>query len=301
MATNVYTTDYTVAAVRRRGLIPSTGRLTTADLIGFVNDATQDYIAPLLMASKEGFLHVTEHTAISGSEYAMPKRASSERLVRIALVNSTSASPNDEYVLNRVETHRRDQGGEGFELVDNTIVLRNVPTYSYLRVVYFCEPNRLVPLADACKVSSFTSTTVTVDDIPSTFSTSEPVDFISGTAGFRWKAIDKTPTNVNQGTNVLTFAAGVIPSTLAAGDYIALAGETPIVQIPKTLRPLVEQSAVCLALEALGDGRLAASQKTLMDMEQRLVPTLSPRVTGAPRVIINRFSGARRRLPYPFR
>lgn len=301
MATNVYTSDYSVAAVRRRGLIPSTGRVAEADILGFLNDATQDYIVPLLLASREGFLHATEHTAFSSAQtdYAFPKRAASERLVRVALVSATTDDPEDEYPLMRIETSRREEGDEGFEIVDNTIVLRNAPTgYSYLRVVYFCAPNRLVTLSECRRVTAKTSTTVTIDSsAPSTFTTSEPLDFIAGTPGFRWRAIDKTPSNVSGTT--LTFASSDIPSTLAVGDYVALAGQTPIAQVPFTLRPLLEQRAVCLALEALGDGRLPNAQKTLADMEKRLVPTLAPRVTGAPRVV--RLGLTPRRLPNAFR
>lgn len=299
MATNVHTSDYSVAAVRRRGLIASSGKLTTDDLIGFLNDATQDYVVPLLMSAREGFLLAKEDTAISGTEYAMPRRASAERLYRVLLWNSES----DNYPLTRVETARKgDQ--EGFELVDNTIVLLNAPSgYTSLRVEYYRMPNRLVLLTAAGKVTAKTSTTVTLDTLPSTFSTSEPVDFIAGTAGFRCKGIDKTPTAINSGTKVLTFTSGDIPSTLAVGDYVALSGETPIAQVPQTLRPLVEQRACCLALEALGDGKLGTAQKTLTDMEKRLLPTLTPRVPGAPRVVVNRYAQGSyiRRLPRAFR
>ena len=299
MATNVYTSDYALAAVRRRGLIASAGKLQEADLLGFLNDVTQDYIVPILMGAREGFLLAKEDTAISGTEYAMPKRASAERLYRVLLVDSAG----NEEPLNRVETARKvDQ--EGFELVDNTIVLCETPSgYTSLRVEYFRMPNRLVALTASCRVTTKTSTTVTVDDIPSTFSTSEPVDFVSGTAGFRCKAIDKLPSGVNQTTNVLTFTSGVIPSTLAVGDYVALAGETPIIQIPQTLHPLAHQAACCMALEALGDGKLGTAQKSLAEMQKRLVPTLAPRVPGAPRVIINRYAQGSyiRRLPRQFR
>lgn len=305
LATNVYTSDYSLAAVRRKGLLPTNGRLAETDLLGLLNDATQDYIVPLLVGPREGYLSVTEHTAFSANqdEYELPPRAVSERLVRVSLVSATTTAPEDEYQLTRIEASRLSSGQEGFELTDNTITLRNAPTgYSYLRIVYFRMPNRLVALEDCCKVTAVGATTVTVDDIPSTFSTSEPLDFIAGTPGFRWRAIDKTPTNVDQGTNILTFTSGDIPSTLAVGDYVALAGETPIAQVPVTLRSLLEQQTVCLALEALGDSRLAASQKTRDGMEKRLAPTLQPRVTGSPRVIVGRVTGGGQRvLPRNFR
>lgn len=300
MATNVYTSTYTLDAVRRRGLLATTGRVTDSDLIGFVNDATQDYVVPLLMASREGFLYATAHTAFTGDgDYAMPVRAAGERLVRIALVTATDIAADEEYPLTRIETSRRQAGQEGFELADNLITIRESPAgYSYLRIVYFQMPNRLVALDECAKVASVGATTVTIDAQPTTaFTTAEPLDFIAGTPGFRWRAIDKTPTLV-AGTT-LTFTVGDIPSTMAIGDYVALAGETPIVQVPATLRPLVEQRTVCLALEALGDGRLGTAQKTLLDMEKRLVPTLSPRVPGAPRVIVPPMTG--RTLPIPFR
>lgn len=299
MATNQYTSDFSIAAVRRRALLPSTGKIATADVLAFLNDSLQDYLTPMLMASREGFLHATEHTAISGTEYAIPARAASERLVRVALVAATTTEPRDEYPLNRVETQRRESGQEGFELVDNTIVLREVPTgYAYLRVVYFCVPNRLVTLAETGRVTGKNATTVTVAAAPSAFTATETYDFIAGTPGFRWRAIGKTATNL-VGTT-LTFNASDIPSTLAVGDYVALAGETPIAQVPVTLRPLLEQDAATRILKTLGDGRLAAEMKALEALEKRLLPTLQPRVTGAARVIRPAQTG-RTVLPRVFR
>jgi hypothetical protein len=287
LATNRYTASYTLDSVRRRGLIPSSGKLTEDDLLNFVNDATQDYIVPLLMSSREGFLIDSEDTTlVSGqTEYPFPARAASERLYRVLLVDNAS----NEYPLTRIETPRRSDKLPGFEIIDNMIVLRELTAgYNTLRVEFYAMPNRLVLLAAAAKVVSTTSTTVTVDAVPSTFSTSEPLDFVQGTPGFRCRAQSKTPSNIASTT--LTFAAADIPSTLAVGDYLALAGETPIAQVPVTLRPLLEQRAVCLALDALGDKRLKSAQTTLMDMEKRIMPTLSPRVPGAPRVIVNRYA-----------
>lgn len=296
--TNVYTTSYTLDAIKRRALIPGTGRITETDLIGFVNDATQDYIVPILMAAREGFLHATYDQAlvVGQTVYNLPSRAAAERLVRVLMVDGGGF----EYPFARIETGRRDLENAGFELTDNTIVLWNLPSnFVTLRIVYFCEPNRLVDESAAAQVTALTSTTVTVDAAPTTFTTSAPLDFIAGVPGFRWRAQDKTPTAVNG--NVLTFSA--VPSSVAVGDYVALAGETPIVQIPKVLRPLVEQRAVVLALEALGDGRLTSAQAALDRMEKRLVAALTPRVPSSPRVINNRYTPGtlRRNIPQQFR
>ncbi len=253
------------------------------------------------MSAREGFLLAKEDTTLVNgqTEYAMPKRASSERLYRVLLIDSAG----NEQPLTRVETARKPDQADGFELIDNTIVLADASGYTSLRVEYYRMPNRLVALTAAGKVTAKTATTVTLDTAPTAFSTSEPLDFIAGTAGFRCKGIDKTPTGWNSATKVLTFTSGDIPTNLAVGDYVALAGETPIAQIPQTLRPLLEQRACCLALEALGDGKLGTAQKTLTDMEKRLMPTLAPRVPGAPRVIIGRYAqgGYLRRLPRAFR
>lgn len=300
MATNVYTTAYTLDAIKRRGLLPGTGRITDDDLIGFVNDAMADYGVPLLMAAREGFLHATEDTALVDGQtsYPIPARAASERLVRVLLVNSEG----QELPLDRVETARRESTSSGYELVDDSLTLWNPPSgYASLRFIYFCEPSRLVALTECAQVTAITSTTVTVDSAPATFTTSEPLDFIAGSPGFRCVARDVTPTAVV--SSVLTFAAGDIPSTLAVGDYVALAGETPILQAPKTLRPLIEQRALCIALEALGDNRLKTALDALDRMEKRLVATLSPRVPGSPRVVINRFTpgSMRRNIPLQFR
>jgi hypothetical protein len=102
-------------------------------------------------------------------------------------------------------------------------------------------------------------------------------------------------------TSVLTFASGVIPSTLAVGDYLALAGTTPIVQVPKSVRSVVEQGVLCLALSALGDPKTKAAEEKL-DKMKKTSGMLTQRVKNSPRVVLNRYSPASmRRLPAAIR
>jgi hypothetical protein len=76
--------------------------------------------------------------------------------------------------------------------------------------------------------------------LPTTITTSTPVDFVQNDGPYDILEIDQTITNISGTT--LTFAA--LPDDLAVGDWICLAGQSPVLIAPRELQPLLVQATL---------------------------------------------------------
>lgn len=85
------------------------------------------------------------------------------------------------------------------------------------------------------------------------------------------------------------------------GDYVSLAGETIIPQIPDELHSMLAQRVACRCLEALGDREgLGAANAKLAEMESKTAILINNRVEGSPQKVVNHNSPLRQRF-YGFR
>lgn len=155
------------------------------------------------------------------------------------------------------------------------------------------------------------------DQVPSTYQDpitfqTEPlyvngalVDFLQTNPGHRTYAIDvKIPKNGISGTTI-NFILEDVPTNIFVGDYIALANECIIPQIPPDLHTSLAQRTATMILAALGDqAGLQASAAKVQEMEKKQISLLDARVEGSalkisPKKSILRFQGfssRRRRL-----
>ena len=118
-----------------------------------------------------------------------------------------------------------------------------------IRQYYFQRRNRLVQTVECGRITGISGLNVTINATPLSFSTAVQYDLVKGTPGFQNLAIDQTVTGISGTT--LTFSE--LPSTLSLGDYVCLAGESPIPQIPLEGFPLLSQQGVYVTLQALND------------------------------------------------
>ncbi len=99
--------------------------------------------------------------------------------------------------------------------------------------------------------------------------------------------MDIIPTAV--GATTISFAAADFPDTVVVGDYVALAQQSPVIQLPDECYPLFE-SAICeRVLYAIGD--YEGSAKLMTDMvqeDQNIKKMMEPRIEGAQTKIVNR-------------
>jgi hypothetical protein len=175
---------------------------------------------------------------------------------------------------------------DAYVLEGNKLVLKSSTTSGILRMRYFIRPNRLVTTDSVGEITAINTTThvVTVSVLPSTFITSVTYDLVKGKPGFDTLAMDQSVSAV--GTNTLTFST--LPTGLAVGDFVCLAGESPVVQAPVELHPLTVQRTVVAGLAGLGDAKVKVAAEMAEQMKTMALSLLSPRIVNAPKVIVNR-------------
>jgi hypothetical protein len=265
--------------------------------LGHATAELQGRVAQLIMSVSEGYFLAYSDTAFSSSttRYRIPDRAMLGKLREAYVVDSAGE------VLEQLAQAPLESLGDGlgdFYVEGEHLVFLEARSSDYLRMFYYRRPSALVATSAVATVSSFdsgTKTITTAATIPGTFSTSVTMDIVRAKPGFSCLAVDQVPTVASGTTITLTDA---LPTDLAAGDYVTLAGESPVPQIPVELHPLLSQATVLAALEARGDqaGVAAAGQKYSF-LEKAALQQLESRVEGAPAKLVYfnpLFSGVRR-------
>lgn len=305
-----YTATALIASLRRRGWLPAASALTTADCLAILNEEARVYLTALLKSVREEYL-VREADydvpLVAGTaRYRMPTRCVANALRSVHVLDGQS-NPRP---LTRVEPenqHGYPGSGSpvGYMLRGGTLQLLPTPGGGgTLRLGYLQRLSQVVDASACGRVTAINTGTgaVTVSAAPATFVTTASgvplYDFVRGTPAFESLAVDQSATVAG---TILTFAT--VPAELAVGDYVALAGETPIPQVPLECHALLAQRAVVVLLEATGSPRLEAARRILEGedgkggMQADVMRLLSPRVTGSTRPLVNpNGPGMRRRF-----
>jgi hypothetical protein len=299
---NPYTADaLLLPALKRRGMLPNTPEtLADADYYALADDEIQSYIVPLLLKAREEHLIQTyEFTCVSGTDtYPLPYRAAGGKLrdVWISSANNSGFKQMQRIEPERVGDYSSSGAPGGYRFEGNNLIVMPTPgsAAATIRIKYHAMPNRLVAVSACAVVASYVSATktiTTVGTVPATFGATVPLDIVRGKPGFDSLAQDNTAVSAATTTIVLTDAISplVTGGTVSTGDYVCLAGESPIPQIPRSLHPLLAQRVVYRALEALGDPRAAGALASCQELERLSLTLLSPRSDGAGRAVVNRY------------
>lgn len=287
-----FTTTGLFASIRRRASIPTTSTTGTAnaDLLVYANEELRLGLLAEILKLREGYFKRDSDTSISGTSYRIPTRAIGGKLAGVYLLDSSGAVVGDPLP----EIQDEWQGGwssgsglAGYRIRGMNLIL--VPdastTAASLRMTYYEQPNELVSSGYAT-ISSLTSTVITTSASHG-FTTSSILDFVKANEGFESKAIDQTPSATTSTT--LTFSS--LPTGLAAGDYVCVARQSPVPQIPSEFHPILAQRVACLYLEAGGyKDELAVALGKLKMMEDSIGVLSSPRVDTGSKKLISRHS-----------
>lgn len=95
--------------------------------------------------------------------------------------------------------------------------------------------------------------------------------------------------NVNSTLKTLSFKTSAVADNIAVGDFITLAEETIVPNVPTEYHPLLAQMVAVVCMEAMADEKQKQSANaTLKEMEKDILNIVSNRVEGAPKKIRNR-------------
>lgn len=292
------TTDQFLARLKRRITIPASDVLLTDDnILEMADSVLRERIVPSILAVNQNYFVYQEEVPLVANQkqYNIPERAVGRGIREIKLkLNSDSddSAVNSLTLISLEDEHLYARGGvpEGFYFQGDKIMLvpRPLGTAYSILIWYDLQHGQLVQTSAASQVVSVASNVVTVNAVPSTFAITSEVDFIQAKAGNSLLAKDKAITNI-AGTDITFASADDIPTDLVAGDYIALAKQTPVLQIPAECEPLLETWTGERVLYSVGDfegAQLLASRS--VQTEKNMQSILSPRSEGALTKIVNR-------------
>lgn len=290
-----YTTDALIPTLRLLPLMPSVQALfSDSDLVIIMDFEMSSKILPLIdNQAEEYFVAKADIPYVLGTTtYGLPMRATADKLRAVTFVDSNNNEiriprlrPED--IMSNVNATGLaiNPALWGFYLENDKIVLYlgsvsgSSSSYKTLRLRYIRMPNTLV-LETACgQITAIVGNVVTVGNVPATFTTSVTYDIISNSPQmFISQGDDLTVTTI-VGSNI-TFTA--LPSTVQVGDWVCLAMQSPIPQIPfKPGFQFLLQLSAAKCLEIHGDTQgfnVAMSQAA--DMKTFFISVVTPRVDG---------------------
>lgn len=289
-----------LASVKRYAAVPiSQVTFQNTDIYAFGDDSIRGKILPLVLKHMEEFyVFPYDYGVTSGtSKFAIPARAINSILRSVQIVSSTD--PDSRVNLDKLSIEDLYTGitgnvrylikKNGFYMEGNNVVLYPTPTQNLdiLRLNIFIRPGQLVDPSACGLITSINTVakTITCTAIPNTWTTSNLVDLVKSQPGFDCTAIDQVITNINSG--VVTFSQA-LPTTLSVGDYVCLAGQSCVLQVPVELQPLLTQYVVVRVLSAQNhQTALKAAIAELEILEKNASLLLAPRVQGSPKRVTN--------------
>jgi hypothetical protein len=297
-------------SIKSRMMLPeANSTFSDDDLIAFANEEILIGLVPSILQMKDDYLTAKAIVPINSPQvkYSLPERSLGNKLRDM----SYSSDGINEYEMTQINS---DEKYSGIGMTTNTGYMRqfymqgdsivlypdiNSTVAGFLYFYYYMRPNSLVKDAAVAVISGINRTTgdITVSNLPSTYTSAATFDFVkrnsphsimSNTKGTA--AIDIVVTNVQNSAKIITVAdVKDIPYDLKAGDYISLAGESCVPNVPTELHSVLAQRVACRVLEAIGDSAgLANANNKLQEMEGKTGILLDSRVEGAVHKIRNR-------------
>lgn len=297
-------TDYSVSkSVYRTTLSPtSANTLEAVDVIEMLDEEMRASVVPLILAAQEEYyVQNYDQTLVAGTyNYTINPRAAFATWRDIVLVDTLGNEINmtelpPEYVKVTFPLGNMPPiYANGFVLQNDHITLwppnLTVPTQYALRMKIKRRPNHLTSYANCGQVTAINTGTKVISlsvNGDGTWTTSTTFDVIPNSPQFTSRADDKAITAIDN--TLKTVTVSTIPTGLVVGDWFCPATMSCIPQIPYDMFPLLAQRGVIRFLEAIGDMQsLQVAERKYQDMAADFARTVSPRVQGTPKKIVNR-------------
>lgn len=286
------TCDEFLTAVKRLITTPANqALLQDEDFFAIATDRMRDTMIPLIdSVDQDYFVTKTSFPIVENEgDYDIPPRAIGRKLREIKIFNAEGIRGDfPKIAIEREHLYRSAAIPFGFHFYGDRIQLVPIPSaagYS-IQLWWFLSPGKLVSTDSAGVVTGISGDDVTVASLPNTFTTGRRMDFIQGVSGNRYLSIDQQITNIAGST--ISFGAGLVPTTLVIGDYVTLAGESPVLQIPDEAVPYLQTLTAYDALYTISDYEGQDRLKDKMKQQKEsLLSLIQPRITGEPETIIN--------------
>jgi hypothetical protein len=284
-----YDTTSLVASVKRRGSVPTTQALMQSqDFLDVANEELLGYVVPVIMKARSDFFRVNVDQLIAGqTTFRMPARAIGGKLAEIKFID-LQGNRGD---VPQISENDLQDAAFGAYVLGNTLSIWNSnqpldARWYTLRLSYYQRPSTLVYPSSCGVVSSAIGGSITLTaPVPAGFSSGALYDIVRAAPGFECLATDVTA-NVSGSTVTLSTTA---PADMRAGDYVCLAQQSPVPQIPAEFHGLLAQAITVKVLQAIGDTeQLGTAAQLLARAEDDATSLIAKRIDGTPRKIVNR-------------
>lgn len=319
-----YTTDSSERAIVEsvyRGCLNPNSRNTylPADVIAFLDQEMRTTIVPLVLAAQEEFWVVNYDQPVLQNvyNYTIPERAAFATWRDVVFVDNNNQEINMSMLSTEYLKLTYPAGGNpplytfGFILQNDQIILypntSGTPTQYKLRMKIKRRPNNLTETDNCGQVTAIDTNTnvITLSNVPTTWDTSDTFDIIPNSPQFTSRRDGQTISLVN-GNNLTFSSPGTDPFTgqpypalptnpqtgavtLTVGDWVCPALMSCVPQVPYDMFPLLVQRGIIRVLEGLGDTQnLTVAERRYQDMAVDFARTVSPRIDGTPKKIVNR-------------
>lgn len=289
------TTTTIIDSVRFKARLGTDSAITDANILSVATEELLSTMVPVVLSVAGNYFQaIKDHTASSSiSSYEIPSRSIGNKLAEVILLDNQGNEVRVPIVDYSEDAARVLQSGTYATrpvayVRNNKLILVPAPSgYTTLRMIYYARPGDLVAVATgAATLTVVGTTTATMSQAGAAFgvTTGIPFDIVAQDSPFPFVAMEATATVTSASLTSISPAL----SDVSVGDYICVAGTSPIPQIPYELHPLFIDRCVSAILAALGDrsGVSLTAEKAQEKAEQTL-RLISPRIDETDRKIVN--------------
>lgn len=297
-----YLVDEMVTDIKSEYITPTSQNLFELDdTIKIIDKAMRSKIIPLINSVMgEYWVNLHDQQVSGAASYTIPKRSSGAMLRDVVFVDP-QGNEIELTQLSPVQIKSTFPFGYqlplymfGYYMQDDQVFLypqQAITATAYtLRMKFLRRPNNLTSVTNCGRVTAIASNIITVDNIPTDWSTSTTFDIIQDFPQFNSIDDDASITNINTLTNQITLTSA--PSSLAVGMYLCPTLMSCIPQIPYEAYDLLIAASAARLARALGDSQgLQLAEKNYEDISSGFVKLADPRVQGGRKIIVNRNTG----------
>lgn len=298
-----YTWSNLLESVKIRGAIPtSNNTYTEARFLLMANEVMRSEMVPFVNRIRENFWSTDVDFVLGtgNSNFMIPSRAVAAKFENVAFLNGTQRYDATRYFEEELlDLNYSPARKPGFYVKRNRIYV--VPTdgggWSTLRTTIIMRPNKLVAETSAAQITAIDTNTneVTCESVPTTWTTASVLDIVQAEPHYDWRAIDQTISAIATGTNGTITFTSTLPTELAVGDWVSLAGESPVIQFPEDVHPLFSQKIANVLLRNQDMKLYEAGRADEKQMAKDALDLLNPRVEKEGKVVNNRSGMLRKR------
>lgn len=290
--------------IKVRGAIPTSQNTFTEDrLLRLANGEMRTKIIPLMSEVREGYYSFDVDTAVNATGlYNISRRAAGGKIIDVKVTDGATVIGD----LNRYweedirELDTPPGGPAGFYLKRNQIQLipRVISGAVYLRQVILLRPLQIVSPNDCAQITAINTVTgvVTCTTVPTSWLVTNTFDLTQATEHYDTLNIDLPISAITTGSGgTLTFTASSLSTRLAVGDWIGLAGTTPVIQCELEMHHYLARlvANTCLLSQGYADAYKLGVEEA-KEMKDNLLSLVTPRVENEGKLIINRTGILRR-------